>query len=274
MNIKIMQKVLQANDKKAGELRALLKTKKILMVNLISSPGSGKTTLLEKTIPLLKDKYRLAIIEGDVETDRDAQRLDQFGIPVALINTNGACHLESVSLEKALATFDLDHLDLIFVENVGNLVCPAEFDIGEDHKIGLLSVPEGDDKVLKYPLLFQEASLVILNKIDLLEISGFRLEQFEQDLYQSRISSQGLAPIDPSILVSRRGGEERATGVYTQYMTVANDDANKAEKQKTKGINQLKPHLPLIQISCKTGKGMQAWIAWLEKEIQKKTSSL
>jgi len=216
MNIKIMQKILEANDKKAGELRNLLKEKKILMVNLISSPGSGKTTLLEKTLPLLKDKYRVAIIEGDVETDRDAQRLDKFGVPVALINTNGACHLESVSLEKALETFDLDHLDLIFVENVGNLVCPAEFDVGEDHKIGLLSVPEGDDKALKYPLLFQEASLVILNKIDLLKASDFRLEQFEQDL------------------------------------------------------NQINPNVPLLQICCKTSEGLEAWIAWLEKEMQAK----
>ncbi len=182
MLIKIKQNILEANDKKAAELKARLDEKNILMLNLISSPGSGKTTLLEKTIPILKDKYRIAIIEGDVETDRDAQRLDHFDVPVSLINTSGACHLESVSIEKALESFDLDNLDIIFVENVGNLVCPAEFDIGEHHKIAILSVPEGDDKIAKYPLLFQEASLVLLNKIDLMPYLPFDINTFEKDL--------------------------------------------------------------------------------------------
>lgn len=182
MKIKIMQNILQANDKKAQELREVLKEKKILMLNLISSPGSGKTMLLEKTLPLLKEKYNIAIIEGDVETDRDARRLEKFNVPVALINTSGACHLESVSIEKALSSFDLNHLDLIFVENVGNLVCPAEFDIGEDAKIALLSLPEGDDKVSKYPLLFQEADLVLLTKMDLFHTLAFDNAQFKNDL--------------------------------------------------------------------------------------------
>ncbi|MGD9152335.1 MAG: hydrogenase nickel incorporation protein HypB [Gammaproteobacteria bacterium] len=184
MSIKIMQNVLEANDSKAAELRDLLRAKKIVMLNLISSPGSGKTTLLEKTVPLLKDKYKVAIIEGDVETDRDMQRLAQFEVPIALINTSGACHLESVSIEKAFTSLDLDNLDLIIVENVGNLVCPAEFDIGEDAKVALVSVPEGDDKVIKYPLLFREAELAILNKIDLLDYSGFNVESFYTDLRQ------------------------------------------------------------------------------------------
>jgi hydrogenase nickel incorporation protein HypB len=182
MKIKIMQNILQANDQKAAELRDLLKEKQIFMLNLISSPGSGKTTLLEKTIPLLKDKFKIAIIEGDVETDRDAERLTKFDIPIALINTCGACHLESVSIEKALSSLDLDSLDLIIVENVGNLVCPAEFDIGENAKIALLSTPEGDDKVMKYPFLFREASLVILNKIDLLAATNFKRENFYADM--------------------------------------------------------------------------------------------
>lgn len=182
MQIKIMQNILAANDKKAAELRDLLQQKGIFMLNLISSPGSGKTTLLEKSIPLLRNKFKVAIIEGDVETDRDAQRLNKCKIPVALINTCGACHLESVSIEKSFAALDLNNLDLIIVENVGNLVCPAEFDIGEDAKVALLSVPEGDDKVSKYPLLFREASLAILNKIDLLENSGFNKQNFYQDI--------------------------------------------------------------------------------------------
>jgi hydrogenase nickel incorporation protein HypB len=182
MQIKIMQNVLQANDKKAEEIRQKLHEKNIVMLNLISSPGSGKTTLLEKTLPLLQKKYRIAIIEGDVETDRDARRLEKFNVPIALINTSGACHLESISIEKALHSFDLDNLDLIFVENVGNLVCPAEFDIGEDAKIALLSLPEGDDKINKYPLLFQEASLVILSKIDLFAHIHFDKNNIKDDL--------------------------------------------------------------------------------------------
>jgi len=182
MQIKIMQNVLQANEKKAAEIRTLLQQKKIFMLNLISSPGSGKTTLLEKTLPLLKEKYRTAVIEGDVETDKDAKRLEKYGVPIALINTNGACHLESVSIEKAFSALDMDNLDLIFVENVGNLVCPAEFDIGEDVKVAILSTPEGDDKPMKYPLLFREATLIILNKTDLLEYVDFSLANFYADI--------------------------------------------------------------------------------------------
>ena len=182
MQITILQNLLQANSKKASEIRELLKNKKIFMVNLISSPGSGKTSLLEKTLPLLCKKYCIAVIEGDVETDRDAERLKNYGVPIALINTNGSCHLESVSIEKAFTSLDLDALDLIFVENVGNLVCPAEFDIGEDAKVALISTPEGDDKPIKYPLLFREASLAILNKIDLCEYVNFSRKQFYKDL--------------------------------------------------------------------------------------------
>lgn len=182
MLVKILQNVLAANEKKAAEIRELLRQKKIVMFNLISSPGSGKTTLLEKTLPLLSKKYRVAVIEGDVETDKDAKRLENYNVPIALINTSGACHLESVSIEKAFESLDLDDLDIIFVENVGNLVCPAEFDIGEDAKIAVISTPEGDDKPIKYPLLFREASLAILNKIDLLEFVGFDLQSFYSDI--------------------------------------------------------------------------------------------
>jgi hydrogenase nickel incorporation protein HypB len=182
MQIKILQNVLAANAQKAAEIRELLKKKNIFMLNLISSPGAGKTTLLEKILPMLKQQYRVAVIEGDVETDKDAARLEKYGVPIALINTSGACHLESVSIEKALQSFDLDNLDLIIVENVGNLVCPAEFDIGEHAKVAVLSTPEGDDKPMKYPLLFREASLIILNKIDLLEHVNFNLEGFRSDV--------------------------------------------------------------------------------------------
>jgi hydrogenase nickel incorporation protein HypB len=184
MIIKIMQNVLAANAEKAQSIRNLLKEKKVTMLNLISSPGSGKTTILEKILPSLKNLLNIAIIEGDVETTRDAERLAKFAIPVSLINTSGACHLESISIEKALESFDLDSLDLIFVENVGNLVCPAEFDIGETAKIGIISVPEGDDKLLKYPLLFREAQLLLLNKIDVLNYTNFSKEKFYGDLQE------------------------------------------------------------------------------------------
>lgn len=185
MYITVLQSMLEANDKKAEELRKLLHAKKITMLNLISSPGSGKTSLLEKTLPRLnKMSLRAAVIEGDVETDADAKRLAGFGSQLSLINTQGSCHLESVSIEKALTAFDLNALDLVFIENVGNLVCPAEFDVGEDAKIALISVPEGDDKILKYPLLFRECALVILNKIDLLPYTNFSRARFYQELNQ------------------------------------------------------------------------------------------
>ena len=177
-----MKNILGANQDRANDIRTLLKEKKVLMVNLIGSPGSGKTTLLEKTIDHFKDIYKMAVIEGDVATDRDARRLQPFGIPIVLINTDGACHLESISIRNALDEFDIDATDIIFVENVGNLVCPAEFDIGEHAKVAISSVPEGDDKPEKYPLLFNECSAVVLNKTDLLEHTNFSMEQYEADV--------------------------------------------------------------------------------------------
>ena len=182
MDYKVMKKVLEANEFLAGDIRQLLAEKQTVMFNLISSPGSGKTTLLEKTIPLLSGKYKIGIIEGDVETERDAIRLQRFAIPMVLINTHGACHLDSETVLGALQQMPLDDLDIIFVENVGNLVCPAEFDIGENSKIAVLSTPEGDDKPQKYPLLFRECKLVLLNKIDLLSVVNFNLSNFCEDL--------------------------------------------------------------------------------------------
>ncbi len=182
MEIQIMKAVMEDNISKAKNLRKLFDEKKVLVLNLISSPGSGKTTLLEKTIAELKESYSIAVIEGDITTARDAERLQQFKIPQVVINTDGACHLNSISIEKAITGFDLDSIDLLFIENVGNLVCPSEFDIGESAKIALVSTTEGDDKPAKYPLLFQEAELVILNKTDLIPYTNFRKDLFYKDL--------------------------------------------------------------------------------------------
>ncbi|MFO7816508.1 MAG: hydrogenase nickel incorporation protein HypB [Thermodesulfobacteriota bacterium] len=175
--INIARDILEKNDQLADELRLLFTSKGILTLNLMSSPGAGKTTLLEKTLAELKDKYKMAVIEGDVQTNNDARRIASTGVKAVQINTDGGCHLDSAMIQKVLNEIDLDDLDILFVENVGNLVCPAEFTVGEDHKITILSVPEGDDKPEKYPLMFAESSVVLLNKTDLLPYVEFSLDR-------------------------------------------------------------------------------------------------
>ena len=182
MEIKIMKNILDRNQNKANEIRNLLKLKEILMVNIISSPGAGKTTLLERTCEALGAKYRIGVIEGDITTDRDAQRLKKYNIPIVVINTEGGCHLDSNSISKALDNFDLDNLDVLFVENVGNLICPSQFDLGESFKLAVVSTTEGDDKPAKYPMLFREAKAVLLNKIDLIPYTNFNYDNFSSDL--------------------------------------------------------------------------------------------
>ncbi len=182
MEIKIMKNILDRNQNKANEVRSLLASKRVLMVNIISSPGAGKTSLLERTLGELTKNFRIGVIEGDITTDRDAQRLKKFGIPIVVINTGGGCHLDSHSISKVLDHFDLDNLDVIFVENVGNLICPSQFDLGETFKLAVVSVTEGDDKPEKYPMLFREAKVVILNKIDLIPYTNFNNENFTSDL--------------------------------------------------------------------------------------------
>ncbi len=177
-----MKNVLDRNKNKANEVRALLMEKNVIMVNMISSPGAGKTTLLEKTLGHLKNKFKIAVIEGDIATDRDAQRLKNHGVPIVVINTEGGCHLDSHSISKVLPEFDLENLDVIFVENVGNLVCPSHFDLGETFKLAIVSTTEGDDKPIKYPMLFREAKVILLNKIDLIEYTNFNKPSFNKDL--------------------------------------------------------------------------------------------
>jgi len=182
MEIKVMKRVLDRNQDKAEAIRTLLKEKGVKMYNFISSPGAGKTTLFEQTLAKMKDELKIGIIEGDVSTDRDAQRLKQYDLPIVLINTDGGCHLDSNSIEKALEEFNLDELDMLFVENVGNLVCPSNFDLGETSKIAVVSTSEGDDKPIKYPMLFRDAEAVILNKMDLMQYTNFNYDAFCNDL--------------------------------------------------------------------------------------------
>jgi len=174
--IKVYRNLMGANEEWAAKTREFLKEKKITMINIIGSPGAGKTALLEKIQTFLKGRLRFGVLEGDVETTRDAERLATLQIPVSQLLTDGACHLEAKLVHYALLDLPLDELDLVIVENVGNLVCPAEFDIGEHAKIAVLSVTEGEDKALKYPLLFRESKAVILSKIDLLPYLPFQMD--------------------------------------------------------------------------------------------------
>lgn len=174
--IKVYRDLMGANEEWAAKTRELLNQKKLRMLNLIGSPGSGKTTLLERTIRDIGREFRMAVLEGDVETTRDAERLHALGIPVSQLLTGGACHLEAKLVHHALKDLPLDKVDLVIVENVGNLVCPAEFDVGEAAKVAILSIAEGEDKPLKYPLLFREAKAVVLTKLDLLPHLDFDLD--------------------------------------------------------------------------------------------------
>jgi len=170
MEIKVVKKVLSVNDAIAEEIRRLLREKGVFMINLMSSPGSGKTLILEKTISALKKDFRIGVIVGDICTTRDSERLSRTGVPVVQINTEpfgGDCHLAANVIQGALSELKLDKLNFVIIENVGNLVCPAEFEVGEDKKVVVLSLPEGDDKPLKYPLMFRVANAAIINKVDL-----------------------------------------------------------------------------------------------------------
>jgi len=181
MEIKVVRDILEANEVIASQNSALFSEKGIYVINLMGSPGAGKTTLLERTISHLKDTERIAVIEGDIATSRDAERIAAHAIPTVQINTGAACHLDGNMVRGGLRELDLDRIDLLMVENVGNLVCPAEFKIGENDKVMIISVTEGDDKPLKYPLMFQVSSVLLLNKIDLLPYLDFDMERFQSD---------------------------------------------------------------------------------------------
>ena len=178
MEIKVLKDILSANDALARGNQSRLKEHGILTINVMSSPGAGKTSLLLQTVDKLKEKARLAVIEGDVASTIDADKINERGVSAVQINTAGGCHLDANMIEQALNNLPLDDVDLLFIENVGNLICPAEFNLGEDRKVILLSLPEGDDKPYKYPLMFSEADVVLINKIDLLSHIDFDTDAF------------------------------------------------------------------------------------------------
>lgn len=182
MQINIARRIFETNDRVAERLRNVFESSGLLVVNVLGSPGAGKTSLIERSLEHLTNKLRVAVIEGDLATSLDADRLRRFGVPVVQINTGGLCHLDSAMIENVLSEFDLPTLDLLIIENVGNLVCPVRFDLGEACKIVVASLPEGDDKVAKYPTAFSSASVVVLNKIDLKNALNFDMDRFERDL--------------------------------------------------------------------------------------------
>ena len=214
MKVKVATKILEANDRIALENRRLFDEAGLFVINLMSAPGAGKTSVLEKTL-LQGSGLKIGVIEGDIAGTDDAERIDKLNAPVVQINTGGACHLDANMIYEVLNDLPLKELDLLFIENVGNLVCPAEFKVGEDIKVMLLSITEGHDKPLKYPLMFQESSALLLNKID-------------------------LAP----------------------YLDV---DIDKIKRDSL----SLNPNLKILEVSCKTGRGMPEWIEWIKDKAGK-----
>ncbi|MCD6362627.1 MAG: hydrogenase nickel incorporation protein HypB [Synergistetes bacterium] len=215
MEIKVVRKILEASIRVAEANRRILKERDIRSFNFIGSPGAGKTSLIVKIIEKLKKYYRIAVIEGDLATVRDAEVIAKTNVPVVQINTEGACHLDANLVGKALEELPLESIDILFIENVGNLVCPTAFDLGEDIKIGVLSVPEGDDKPEKYPVIVKASKGIVLNKIDMLPYFKFDKERF-----------------------------------YSP-------------------IRKLAPDMPVFEVSCETGEGIDEFVDWIISKIRK-----
>lgn len=205
-HVDMREPILKKNDQLAEENRQLLADKHVYLLNILASPGSGKTSTIQATIEALRDEFNIAVVEGDIASSVDSEKIKEQGIPAVQINTGGSCHLESNMLRRALDVLDLDDLDLIIVENVGNLVCTTDFDLGENAKVVILSVPEGDDKPLKYPNAFQVARCVVLNKIDTKPVFNFDEDAFGTSVDQLNPT----APIFP-ISATRGDGVEAWT---------------------------------------------------------------
>ncbi len=212
--IEVKKSILFNNDKKAVSIRETLHKEKTFLLNLMSSPGSGKTSLILQTIEQLRNEFKMGILEADIDSAVDAERIQEVGIPAIQLRTGGMCHLDAGMTEIGLKELGTAEMDLVIVENVGNLVCTADFDIGAVRNAMILSVPEGDDKPLKYPLMFSTADVLLVNKIDYLSIADF----------------------DMSLL-----------------------------KERVYGLN---PDITIIEVSAKTGEGMEKWANWLRKEIK------
>jgi len=193
VKVDIEQRILAANDELASANRSRFADHGVFVLDLMASPGAGKTSTILATIDALRDRYAIAVIEGDIASKVDAEKVRAHGIPAVQINTGGACHLESAMIRRAVDTLDLDALDLIIIENVGNLVCPSDFDLGESAKVMILSVPEGHDKPQKYPNIFQVSEAVILNKCDTMPVFDFDEAEFTSVVR----SLNGVAPIFP-----------------------------------------------------------------------------
>jgi hydrogenase nickel incorporation protein HypB len=220
--VDVRKQVLEENSRRAEEIRARFARQGTLVLNLISSPGSGKTTLLEGTVAALRERYRIAAIEGDIATERDAERLRAMRIPAHQILTGGACHLDARQVHDALERMELGTVDLLFIENVGNLICPTSYDLGEDFKVALLSVAEGHDKPFKYPGIFARAQVTVITKADLLPYTDFRLEEVGQQVGALRPGGQivvtsvrgepgigeWLALIEDALIQKRRAGQQ------------------------------------------------------------------
>jgi hydrogenase nickel incorporation protein HypB len=215
MKIVAAKKILKVNDQLAAENRAKFNAAGVFVVNIVGSPGSGKTTLLEALFTHLKKKLRPAVIEGDIAGSIDAQRMEAIGVPVVQINTEGACHLDAAMIAAAVEELDLADIDLLVIENVGNLVCTAGFDLGEHLRIIVLSTSEGDDKAVKYPAIFQGSDALFITKIDLAPYLNFNAERIAADM-------QRLAPEAPSFQVSALKGEGMSAAADWLLARIAN----------------------------------------------------
>ncbi|MGB5258072.1 MAG: hydrogenase nickel incorporation protein HypB [Woeseiaceae bacterium] len=213
-SVEVLKGLLDANDHQASHNREHFARHDVLAVNLMSSPGAGKTALLEATIEALGDTLSIAVIEGDLETENDAERIREKGVPAVQISTGSACHLDAHMVHTALHELALDDIDIVFIENVGNLVCPASFDLGQHLNVTLLSTPEGQDKPAKYPVMFRAADLVVISKADLLQV---------------------LDDFDPA------------------YATTC--------------LRQLASQAPVLEVSARSGSGIDRWLSWLTDEL-------
>jgi hydrogenase nickel incorporation protein HypB len=218
IRVPVVEQILSANDQLAAGNRKQLDAAGIFAINIMASPGAGKTSLITRTIEALKEELRIGAVDGDIATTLDADRIAALGVPAVQINTGGACHLDAPMLQSALPQLPLTELDLLIIENVGNLVCPATFKLGVHRSVLIASVPEGDDKPYKYPVMYRGVDALVLNKIDVLEAFDFDVDYFRQ------------------------------------------------------GVEPLNPGLAFFPLSCKTGQGLERWLAWLRDELNKHTS--